>query len=140
MLITKPSWIGELSFQLSALASLGMIIFGSAKRPVEQKHSFLSSLWAFVSDDLHTTLAAQVFTIPLIFFTFHRISLIAPITNVLIGWTIQIITILGICMVIVGFVWFPLGQICAWISWIFLQYIIMVIMWTSTIPMASVGW
>ena len=128
MLIIHPAWIGDLSFQLSALATLGLILFGGKK---EGSH--------VIVDALRITLAAQVFTIPLIFFTFRRISLISPLTNVLIGWIIQPLTALGLVVAILGWTWLPLGQIVAWFAWVCLQYLITVIELTAKIPFSSIG-
>jgi len=132
MLLVQPSLIGNLSFQLSALASFGMILFG--KKNVNEK-----GILSFVKEELTTTLSAQVFTIPLILLTFGRISLIAPLTNVLIGWTIPIITTLGLCVSIFGWIWLPLGKILAWVTWVFLEWLIQAVIITSRIPFASIG-
>jgi len=129
MLVIHPAWIGDLSFQLSALATLGLILFGGKR---DQSN--------FLIDSLRITLAAQVFTVPLIFFTFRRISLISPLTNVLIGWIIQPLTALGLVVAILGWMWLPLGQVAAWAAWVFLQYLITVIEWTAKIPFSSLGW
>jgi competence protein ComEC len=131
MLLFDYSLIGNLSFQLSALASLGMILFGNAK---EEK-----GVLPFIKKELATTLSAQVFTIPLILFTFGRISLISPVTNIIIGWTIPIVTVLGLILCFVGWIWLPLGQLVAWVTWIFLQWLIQAVILTSHIPFASIG-
>jgi len=128
MLIIHPAWIANLSFQLSALATLGLILFGSKKEGSN-----------FIIDDLRVTLAAQTFTVPLIFFTFRRISLVSPLTNVLIGWIIQPLTALGFVVAIVGWIWLPLGQVIAWFAWVCLQYLITVIELTAKIPFSSLG-
>jgi len=131
MLCVHFQWIGEVSFQLSVLASLGMIVFGQTKKD--------KTITSFIKNELTTTLSAQVFTIPLILFTFGRISLISPLTNLLIGWTIQIITVLGLFLCVLGFIWLPIGQIIAWFTWIFLEWLIQAVIITSKIPLASIG-
>jgi competence protein ComEC len=140
MLILHPVWITELSFQLSALASLGMILFGvdSSKKAYIQR-SWLQSGKEIIVDGLHTTLSAQVFTIPLLFFTFGRLSLISPLTNILIVWVVPIVTVLGFLMVCLGAIWLPLGQIVSWVTWVFLEYMIQIIFLTSRLPFASIG-
>ncbi len=138
MLLFDIALVGNLSFQLSALASLGMILFGNTK---EKKTSLPAGrgLLAFIKKELSTTLSAQVFTIPLILFTFGRISLISPVTNILIGWTIPIITVLGFGVSILGWIWLPIGQVLAWVTWIFLEWLIQAVIVTSRIPLASIG-
>jgi len=161
MLVVRPVWITDLSFQLSALASLGMILFGDEKMTVNMHQPvaecnctggeirnqslfdwvkiLAQSLGSLLRTDACTTISAQVFTIPLLFFTFGRLSLIAPVVNALVIWTLPIITVLGFFVAVGGYIFLPLGQICAWISWIFLEYILQIIMWTSKIPFAGIG-
>lgn len=126
MVLINIQWLFDISFQLSALATLGIILFGKT-----EKNLLLS--------DLRLTLAAQVFTIPLILFHFHRISLISPVSNVLIGWLIAPLTILGWLTVFAGFIWLPLGQMLAWVDWTLLQYLFTVVDITSKLPLASLG-
>lgn len=136
MLLVDLTLIGNISFQLSALASLGMILFS------QNSPSYVTGgkkIVAWVKEELTITLSAQVFTIPLILFTFGRISLISPVTNILIGWTIPIITTLGLCVSIFGWIWLPLGQLLAWITWVFLEWLIQAVIITSRIPFASIG-
>ncbi|MCX6791608.1 MAG: ComEC/Rec2 family competence protein [Candidatus Gottesmanbacteria bacterium] len=135
MLIVKPSWIGDLSFQLSALATLGIILFGG-KSAVPSKN-FVK---AFIEDSLRVTLSAQVFTIPLILFVFRRISLVSPLTNILIGWVIAPVTALGMASAILGWIWLPLGYVFGWISWVLLEYLILMVQWTAKLPFSSLGW
>lgn len=203
MLVLNPLWIGDVSFQLSVMATLGIILFDSELRsneiisnrtagryvfsstvtrnhveaagpvgrfpprtptrgpllegpptPVTRKDSSLLDgraekiiptsavewLYHIIQDDLRVTLAAQVFTIPIIMFQFQRISLVSPLTNILIGWLIAPITIMGFVMVVLGLVWLPLGQIFAWVLWVPLTAIIQAIRLTAMIPFASMGW
>lgn len=169
MLVLNHLWLWDLSFQLSALASLGIILFGgknAQKREVRSGPSerlgvkkldkekgngklekdqgvvshLTSLIWSLIKDDLQVTLAAQSLTIPIILFTFHRLSLISPLSNILIGPTIAPITIIGGVVVILGSIWLPLGQAGAWVAWLFLHYVIWIVTATSSIPFASLGW
>mgnify|MGYP001607252737 CR=1 FL=1 len=136
MLVLNPLWIGDLSFQLSVLATLGIILFGTST----ESAGVFRSIVDLLKDDLRVTLAAQVFTIPIIIFQFHRISLVSPLTNVLIGWLIGPITIIGFVLVAVGLIWMPLGIIVAWFAWVPLTFVIEIIRMTAKIPFASIGW
>lgn len=158
MLAVKPLWITDLSFQLSVLASLGMIVFGSQRIDVgswtvdggnkildvrdqtPEIRNWSLSCVSFLYNGLHETLAAQSLTIPLLLFTFGRLSLISPVTNVLIVWTLPIIMVLGFFVCIFGYFFFPFGQVFAWGSWVFLEYIIRIIEWSARIPFANIEW
>lgn len=135
MLLVNFSWLFELSFQLSFFATLGILLFGQETQAIPK-----TGRWDFIKEELRVTLAAQVFTIPIIMFHFHRISLVAPLTNLLIGWTIPYITALGIIAVLAAWVWLPLGYIAGWAVWVFLEYLILAVQITSRIPFAGIGW
>lgn len=167
MLLLNPLWIADVSFQLSILATLGIILFSTASKvdidPVDplsvpgneiqwsqsaddtettQKATGLLGtlpgiLLTFLRDDLCVTLAAQVFTIPVIFFQFHRISLISPVTNVLIGWLIAPVTVIGFVIVGAGLFWMPLAYAAGWIAWVLLSAIIGAVRLTASIPFAG---
>lgn len=132
MLLIHFSWITDISFQLSALATLGIILFNAKK---ESK----GTLTSFIADEFRLTLSAQVFTIPLIVFAFARISLISPVANVLIGWTIPYITVCGWLSALIGSVWMWGGRAVGLISWVLLEYLITIVRITSKIPFASIG-
>jgi competence protein ComEC len=179
MLSVSPQLVSDLSFQLSAGATLGMILFGkkeeikptratkstavideataikaaNANEAIKAKpilvfpflasklqSSFFSHLARFISDDLRTTLSAQILTIPIILFYFHRISLISPLPNLLIGWVLAPLTAMGMVTVAADLIWRPLGQVCAWITWVPLEFVIRVIEVTGSLPFASIGW
>ena len=153
MVLSNVTYLTDLSFQLSFGATLGIILFGKLKIPhrVEtqyiaslqqnQSHSsVLSFFWNLIKDDLKTTLSAQVFTTPLLFYTFHRLSLLSPVANVLIGWIIQPITILGLLICASGLIYLPLAYPLAWMTWVLLEYLLIVVTTISSIPFASISW
>lgn len=148
MLLINVSWLGDISFQLSAFATLGIILFdkeesadaGRIASSDGTKHILMTHvIRRCIRDDLRLTLAAQVFTIPIILFHFHRISLIAPIANLAIGWVIAPLTGLGWVTVFLGWIALPLGQVVAWFDWLALEYIVRTIYLISSVPFASVG-
>jgi predicted membrane metal-binding protein len=169
MLLINFQWIGDLSFQLSVMATLGIIIFGKDS-DVAGRHDFSSTvtqgmgtisdkkvlldqdaensmptsamsrwLWSLIRDDLRITLAAQVFTIPIVLIQFQRISLVSPLSNILIGWLMAPIMVVGFSMVAMGLVWLPLAVPLAWILWVPLTFVLIVIEWTAKLPFASIA-
>lgn len=155
MLLLNIAWLGDLSFQLSALSTLGIILFNKknpeyqAERgvkigpPVTAESNILNgpvkSLLNIIYDELHLTLSAQVFTIPLVFLHFHRISLISPLTNILIGWTILPVSIFGWTSALLGLVWLPLGKITSVLCWALIEYLINTVDWIARMPWSSVS-
>lgn len=137
MLLFDFSLIKNLSFQLSFMATFGIIL---ANRRVKRQFGYgLSHQVKFwLKQNLIVTLSAQLFTLPIILFNFQRISLIAPIANLAIEWTIQPIMVLGFTVGIIGLIFWPLGMIIGWIVWVPLTYLIVVVETLSKIPGASI--
>lgn len=136
MLLFDFSLITNLSFQLSFLATLG-IILANKKIECQRKKTLLEKLIFPLKENLRLTLSAQLFTLPVILYHFHRISLISPIANLLIEWTIQPIMVLGFITALIGWVWLPLAIIPAWLVWVPLTYLITVVEWLAAVPGAS---
>lgn len=141
MLLVHPVWITDLSFQLSVLATLGIIVFGETKKD-DIKGRLPKNLGVvvyFFKQSFTLTFAAQLFTVPLIVFHFHRLSLIAPVTNVAIGWVIPLVTTFGWVASIAGFIWRPLGLLPAWACYVLLEYLVQTVQILSRVPFASLG-
>jgi predicted membrane metal-binding protein len=85
-----PRWIISLSFLLSYSTALGIIIFASN---IKKHNNYLVN---YLKENLTTSLAAQVFAVPIIFIYFHEVSLIAPLANVLVAWIIAAFDDFGI--------------------------------------------
>jgi competence protein ComEC len=78
MLLVAPQVLWDVGFQLSVLATAGLIWFGA---PVERR----LAVWpAWVREPVALTLAAQLTTLPVILVNFERLSLVAPLANVLV--------------------------------------------------------
>lgn len=137
MLLVRPNWLGEISFQLSFLSTLGIIL---AVKLVKRKQSFrlLDQLKYAFKENLALTLSAQLFTLPIILYNFHRLSLISPLANLLIGWTMQPIMILGFVAATLGLIFLPLGFVPALMTWVPLTYLVKVVEWLAKVPGASI--
>ncbi len=138
MLLLDFSLIKNLSFQLSFAATFGIIL---ANRRVERQYSngLLDKAIYWLKENLKLTLSAQLFTVPIIFINFHRISLISPVTNILLEWVIQPIMVLGFITSLIGTIWLPLGMVFSWIVWVPLTYLIVVVETLAKIPGASIN-
>lgn len=142
MIIFDKSILTNISFQLSFLSTLGIIIFAST--PVSFKNRGRNILWDIFNDiktvfweNLKTTLSAQVATLPLIVFAFGRISLIAPLSNVLVGWVVNPIMVLGTLICLVSVISNSLGQLLAFFAYLPLHYFVKVVELSGSLPFAS---
>lgn len=136
MLMVNFSWLTNIGFQLSFLATLGIILFAGA---IPREKGAIGEIKYQFKTDLRTTLAAQVFTLPIILYNFKQLSLIAPLTNVLVLWVVQYIMVLGFMLSVVGLVFWPLAYPLAWIIWVPLTYFIEVVKLTARFPLASLN-
>lgn len=130
MLLVNPSWLFELSFQLSFLATLGVV----AVTPVIATR--LAFLPKFISQDLAVTTGAQLMVIPVIAQNFHQLSLVGLFANLLVAWTVPIIMILGSIVLILGFLWVDFAHVLSLLPLIFLTYFIYIVQFFSSLPFA----
>lgn len=122
----------DLSFQLSFLATLGLIMIV----PFWQK--YFSKLPPFLSEGLAVTLAAQVFTTPLIISVFGRFSLISPLANILFLPLIPLIMLFSFVGVLVSFIFPPFAIVLNAIAWLLLKILIGGVTVVANIPFASI--
>lgn len=104
LLIIVPGWLTDLGFVLSFVATASILVF---QRRIDKFFSFVPRV---VRGDFSTTLAAQVGVSPILFVTFGQFNLLSPVINVLVLWTIPVITVLGIVGGIVGLILPVLGR------------------------------
>lgn len=90
MLFYQPQELIDVSFQLSFLATFGILIL---KPILDRVVTF--RLISFLKDDITTTLSAQIATFPVMIAAFGAYSLLSFPINILLLWTIPIIMILG---------------------------------------------
>jgi len=89
MLMINPLWIRDIGFQLSFAAVVGI----NYLYPIFYKHIKLPK---FIRQVLCMSLAAQIFTLPLVLYSFGYVSLISPITNLFIIPVLPFLLIFGI--------------------------------------------
>ena len=117
LLGVNPYAIANAGLQFSFLATAGIFLLG---RPwLEKWRKALpkkARKWAMpVLSVFAVSLGAMVFTVPLSALYFGRFSLIAPISNLLVGWTVSLIFAGGLVSLLLGAIWLPLGQAMAWL-------------------------
>lgn len=144
MVLIKPEIIGSVSFQLSFLSTLGILVFAPTASSDKEKQAtlikeFFWEVKRIFWENLRTTLSAQVATLPVIVFVFKRVSLISPLANVLVGWTVFPITVLGLVTCVVGIVFYPLSWIFSWFAYVLLHYFVRVVEITAGLPFASIN-
>lgn len=145
----------DAAFQLSFLATLGLVylsprverwldivrsraaLLRGRMLPRRDPHFERRALFPFRRIFIET-LSAQIAVLPLLIFLFGRVSLVSPVTNLLVIVAVPHSMILGFLTGALGFVWDPLSQISAGVNWIFLEYKIRVIELFARLPASSV--
>lgn len=135
MIFIKPDLISDVGFQLSFLATLGIIIF-SQRQAVTAK-SFMERLIYDFRATFWTTVSAQIFTTPVIMANFGRFSVISILTNVLVLWTVPIIMGLGFLAAVGGLVMMPIGLIVGFFCNMLLIYFVTIVNISASLPFAS---
>lgn len=111
LLIIVPSWLTDLGFILSFVATASILVF---QKRMQKLFSFLPEL---IRGDFSTTLAAQIGVSPILFVTFGQFNILSPVINVLVLWTVPFITILGIVGGVVGLMAPVLGKMVLFLSY-----------------------
>jgi len=129
----------DVGFQLTFLATLGLVFIS----PIFEK--WFAKMPEFFRVLLSATLAAQVLTLPIIISSFGRLSLIAPVANVIILGFIPLSMFLGFLSGGLGMLWLPLGKIAGFFGFIVLDVIIKISQLLAKVPYASLelkvnGW
>jgi competence protein ComEC len=141
----NPLTLFDLGFQLSLLATLGLILYVTPlSNAFESTFARVTSserarqIVRILNDSFIVTLAAQITTTPLIVFTFHRLSVIGLLANLVVLPAQPAVMIWGGIATLTAMIIQPLGQMIAWIAWAFLEFTIAIVQWTATLPLASI--
>ncbi len=127
----------DLGFALSFLSISGLILFSPLLSKKFEKGR-LAKTPVQIKSPLFETLSAQLFAFPLILYSFSRVSIIAPLTNVIILPFIPLTMFLGFVAAILGMISRFAGEIIAYFPFFFLKYMIVAVNICSKIPFSSI--
>jgi competence protein ComEC len=140
----NPQTLFDVGFQLSFMATLGLIVYATrfqtwlmdrlaSSLKTDRAQQFAGSVVSLFA----ITCAAQIAVTPLIAYQFGRFSLFSLPVSLLIVPAQEMLMILGGLSVLIGLVFFPLGQVLAWGSWVFLTWTISIVKLFASLPNAS---
>ncbi len=124
LLLWNPSWLLDISFQLSYLAVLGLLIFTEPimKRILGAQHTTLA-WWhwkKFFVGSLVVSVAAQLTTLPLIASSFGSLPLLSPLVNVFAVPLATLLVPVGFIVSIVGLISLPgAGLLNSAVVWLY---------------------
>lgn len=142
----NPNQRADIGFQLSALATLGLILFVPF---LSQATTWLLAklrlsnvaqkpLLTLLTETLLLTVAAQLITTPLIVGIFGKLSLVSLLTNLLIVPMQAFIMQSGAVATVAGMVWLPIGQFLSVLPYVGLAWTVAIVEWTAQLPFASI--
>lgn len=125
--------VRDVGFQLSFLATLGIIYFYSIfEKKLRVEGSKIKELICF-------TLAAQILCLPLLIFNFGKIPVLAPLSNVLVVPLLPVLLISGFLFLILTTV-FPYFSIYfSFLLKIIFSFVVFVVNFISLLPISAVS-
>jgi len=141
MILLHPlSLIYDVGFQLSFLATLGLILISPVVRHVLEK---VPNMWG-IKEILITTVSAQIAVLPLLLSSFERLSLVSILCNILVLGIIPLTMLFGFLALLLSFIpwFFILAKVIGFVAFLLLAYIIAVVNIFASIPFSSflVSW
>lgn len=145
MALWDPFVLWDVGFQLSLLATLGLILYGGRfmeaartffdrRLPASDARKLVSILGQFVL----LTFAAQLTTLPIVAYHFKQISLISPVANAFILPAQPAVMVLGGLALMFSLLVYPLGQLLAWAAWPLTAYTIRAVEFFAGLPQAVI--
>lgn len=125
----------DVGFQLSFLATLGLILISEKILGLVKKIKIPFVL----SEALASTVAAQIFILPLMIYYFGRLSLVAPLANVLVLPVVPFIMFSSFAVIVLGFLSLEFARFLSVIPGQSISYIINVANYFSRFSWASVS-
>ena len=148
MCLWKPAMLFDLGFQLSAVATLGILLFSeplcNAVRGVigkvfpKMSEDALNTAVSVLNEFCLMSVSAQVFTMWISAQAFGRISLISLPANFLIAPFQSMIMLGGFAALLLSFFFYPLGAAAAWLVWPAPALTIRIVRLCAEIPWGSV--
>jgi competence protein ComEC len=131
LLLWQPLWIWDLGFQLSFLATLGLIITVPL---LKNKIDYFPNL---IAEPIAISLAATLWTMPLLMFTFNSIALYNIPINIITTPLVTLISLGGVFTAFLGLIYPPLGSISASILYYPLELLLQITTFFSLLPFST---
>jgi competence protein ComEC len=137
ILFINPSTLFDVGFQLSFMATLGLILW------VPKLESLLLSgfrnryLKSYVALPFFVSLSAQLFTYPITAYYFNRISLYSLLANLLIVPLTGLVVMVGVISALLSLLSLKLSLLFTSFNWLGLDFILKILSFFSSLPYAA---
>src|SRR4051794_3097444 len=142
LLVSDPALIGDAGFQLSSLATAGLIAWAT---PLTDWFGTLGGgrVPRWLAEGLGVSLAAQAATLPIVLVSFGRLAILSPLVNLVVvplvapAMAVGVVALSGGAMVAGGG---PavIGAVLAAPGWVVLRILVTVVETAARLPFASV--
>ncbi len=138
----SPQILRDASFQMSFTAMAGLIFIFPLIQSLGRKavsaalgeDRAVVSVANFITDSLSVSLGSIIAVWPLIAHYFDIISLVAPLATFFALPALPGIIITGVLAGGLGLIALPAAQVIAWVAWLFLSYMLLVVKVFAAIP------
>ena len=141
LLIADPKLIGDAGFQLSSLATAGLIAWAT---PLTDRieSATRGRLPHWLAESLGVSLAAQAATLPIVLVSFGRLALLAPLVNLAVvplvapAMAVGLVALAGGALVLAGAP-MMVGAVLAAPGWAILRILDAIVLGAASVPFAS---
>ena len=134
LLIISPCMLFNAGFQLSYGATLGIVmLYKNISTLIVRCH-----IPEKLAQVMAATVAAQLGVLPVTLINFNRVSLISIIPNIMVAPILELITILGMLMAMLGQFSLFLSRLIGYLNCVFLSAVLYITKWTSELSFAMV--
>jgi competence protein ComEC len=142
LLVSDPGLIGDAGFQLSSLATAGLIAWATPLTDWLERHG-RGRLPHWLAESLGVSLAAQAATLPIVLVSFGRLAIVSPAVNLLVvplvapAMAAGVIALAGGALVLAGL---PpmIGAVLAAPGWVILRILDAIVQTAGGLPFANV--
>ncbi len=142
LLLVDPGLIGDAGFQLSSLATAGLILWAS---PITTWLECAGGgrLPAWLTENLGVSLAAQAATLPIILVSFGRLAVLSPIVNLVVVPLVAPAMAVGLValgggLTVLGGAPAIVGAIAAAPGWVILRILVTIVELAANLPFATI--
>jgi len=121
VLINPKVLMADSGFQLSIMATLGIVVFG------ERIKNRFEKFGTMIADTISMTLSAQIFNLPIMMLSFGRVATVSLFANLLVLPLLPIAMLFGFVAVVVSFINLGLGRIVGFVAYIVLECVLKIV-------------
>ncbi|MCU0537719.1 MAG: ComEC/Rec2 family competence protein [Hydrococcus sp. Prado102] len=133
LLLFNPLWIWDLGFQLSFLATFGLIVTMPA---LEKRLDWLPPAIATL---ISLPLAASVWTFPLLLHTFSVVATYSILANIVAAPLVSAISLAGMVSAGAALIYPPIGSAIAWLLYYPTHWLVQLVQFFTTLPGSSLA-